>query len=252
MALLRAGGLAVVAAAALWAQPAQAQLRGQAAADASADAAGAEAEVDTAGMQIRIIGHNLLLTGGIDHFYEVFHFANGTMHNDSGCFTTEGMNYTIAGNFTGNTSEVRNQYGRSLQDQEDTDEEPEPYLRGVMANLTLGDYAWCCLNNDNATEGFRSVRRLQSRDWEANTTLVTCYRNETFHIEAKQFEFEKEEEDLVRSHWENFQHPKPTVLYEQLSKNLREEIRTNFIRTQTVKYEHDVVKESLHNESVRV
>ena len=179
--------------------------------------------------------------------------ANETMDNSSGCFMTEGMNFTIAGNFTGNTSMVRNQYGRTLQDSEGAEEELDPYVRGLMTNLTLGDYSWCCLNNDNATEGFRSVRRLQQgRDFEANTTLVTCYRNVSFHIEAKKFEFEKEEEDLVRSHWENFQHPKPTVLYEQLSKNIREEIRTNFIRTQTVKYEHDVVRESLHNESVRV
>ena len=233
---------------ALWSPPADAQLRGQAPAPPPVDTA---AEVDHRTSSVRIIGHNLLLTGGIEHFYEVFGFANETMHNESGCFSTAGMNYTIEGNFTGNTSEVRNQYGRSLQGEDESEEEPDPYLRGVMANLTLGDYAWCCLNNDNATEGFKSVRRLQSRDWEANTTLVTCYRNET-RLEAKIFEFEKEEEDLVRSHWENFQHPKPTVLYEQLSKNLREEIRNNFIRTQTVKYEHDVVKESLHNESVRV
>jgi hypothetical protein len=84
-----------------------------------------------------------------------------------------------------------------------------------------------------------------------NHTIVRCYLNIT-EVQAITFGFEKEEEDLVRSHWENFQHPKPTVLYKQLAENMREEIRANFARTQTVKYEHDVVKESLHNETVRV
>ena len=55
-----------------WMTPAVAQLRGQAAADAGADLGGGEAEVDTSKMGIRIIGHNLLLTGGIEHFYDVF------------------------------------------------------------------------------------------------------------------------------------------------------------------------------------
>eukprot|EP01046_Picozoa_sp_COSAG06_P025479 COSAG06_NODE_2143_length_7484_cov_6.113067_3_plen_112_part_00 len=72
VAALRSAAVAV-AALALWAQPAQAQLRG-AAADAADDAAAAagDEDVDTASMQIRIIGHSLLLAGGIDHFHEVF------------------------------------------------------------------------------------------------------------------------------------------------------------------------------------
>ena len=74
--------------------------------------------------------------------------------------------------------------------------------------------------------------------------MVRCYLNES-SLQAVKFNFEKEEEDLVRSHWENFQHPKPTILYKQLANNMREEIRSNFIRTQTVKYEHDIVQENL-------
>ena len=179
-------------------------------------------------------------------------FANETMDMESGCFVTEALNYTIMGNFTGNLSKGDFGLDDALE-AEELAESGDGTIIGRATNMTLGGYAWCCLNNHNASTGFGSSRRLQdSIDGLSNGTLISCYKNETFHIEAVKFEFEKEEEDLVRSHWENFQHPKPTVLYEQLSKNLREEIRTNFIRTQTVKYEHDVVKESLHNESVRV
>ena len=70
---------------ALWSPPADAQLRGQAPAPPPVDTA---AEVDHRTSSVRIIGHNLLLTGGIEHFYEVFGFANETMHNESGCFST--------------------------------------------------------------------------------------------------------------------------------------------------------------------
>lgn len=68
----RLWAVAVVAALGLWAAPAQAQLRGAAA--AATAAAGGE-DVDTAGMDIRIIGDSLLLAGGIDHFHEVFEYV---------------------------------------------------------------------------------------------------------------------------------------------------------------------------------
>lgn len=232
--------------------PAMGQGRGSGPpAAATTTASDEDDEPDFAKMAIRIMGDHLLMQSE-EHFHHVFGFANETMDMDSGCFVTEALNYTIMGNFTGNLSKGDFGLDDALE-AEELAESGDGTIIGRATNMTLGGYAWCCLNNHNASTGFGSSRRLQdSIDGLSNGTLVSCYKNETFHIEAVKFEFEKEEEDLVRSHWENFQHPKPTVLYEQLSKNLREEIRTNFIRTQTVKYEHDVVKESLHNESVRV
>ena len=202
--------------------------------DTSGDDAAASDEVDYSTMNIRILGHNMVLDSR-EHFDAVF--VNYTINNETDCFDVKGLGLAATGYFTGNVT--TGDYNLTANN--------GTYIDGTISNstqasLTFGDYDYCCINPNmtNAT-GASGM----------NHTIVRCYLNIT-EVQAITFEFEKEEEDLVRSHWENFQHPKPTVLYKQLAENMREEIRTNFIRTQTVKYEHDVVKESLHNETVRV
>lgn len=51
-------------------------------------------------------------------------------------------------------------------------------------------------------------------------------------------------------HWEKFYHPKPQILYRELSENLREDSRNNFITLQTIRYEFNHIKENLHNNTV--
>ena len=194
---------------------------------------------DYSSVETRIVGHNLVLTSQ-EQFHDVFvSNANISFDNETECFDTYGLDYMVSSNFTGNVTtgdySVANMTDGLAM---------EGYLSGAMGNLTFGNYTHCCLNPVNTSNSTAGLMRQ-------NFTIVRCYLNETI-LEAIKFNFEKEEEDLVRSHWENFQHPKPTILYKQLANNMREEIRSNFIRTQTVKYEHDIVKESLHNETVRV
>jgi hypothetical protein len=172
------------------------------------------------------------------------------LNHSTGCFATYNHNYTLEGNFTGNLS--KGLYGFTHPDFPG-EEDRSSYLHGSVGNITLMRFAKCCLNGNDTAFFNGASRRLQEifTPEDGNATVLSCTPTETV-TEAIQFHFENEEEDLVRSHWENFQHPKPTVLYENLAQNMREEIRSNFIRTQTVKYEHDVVRESLHNETTRV
>ena len=52
------------------------------------------------------------------------------------------------------------------------------------------------------------------------------------------------------NYWEKYTHVKPEDLYLKLSRNLMEEVQDNFNILQTVKYEHDIIKEYLINESI--
>ena len=87
-------------------------------------------------------------------------FANETMDMESGCFVTEALNYTIMGNFTGNLSKGDFGLDDALE-AEELAESGDGTIIGRATNMTLGGYAWCCLNNHNASTGFGSSRRLQ-------------------------------------------------------------------------------------------
>ena len=53
-------------------------------------------------------------------------------------------------------------------------------------------------------------------------------------------------------HWDTFSHPKPNLLYKQISENLREEVRSNFMTLQMTQYEFKYIKENLHNKTIFV
>jgi len=57
---------------------------------------------------------------------------------------------------------------------------------------------------------------------------------------------------LSHYHWVPFHHPKPEILYRELSENLREDSRVNFITLQTIRYEYKNIKENLHNNTIFV
>lgn len=52
------------------------------------------------------------------------------------------------------------------------------------------------------------------------------------------------------NHWERYSHPRPEILYKELSQSLREDTRVNFITLQTSKYSFNFMKETIRNNSL--
>ena len=57
---------------------------------------------------------------------------------------------------------------------------------------------------------------------------------------------------LSLNYCEKYEHPKPEDLLKKLTNNLREEVVDNFYILQTVKYDHDTIREHLLNESIYI
>lgn len=56
----------------------------------------------------------------------------------------------------------------------------------------------------------------------------------------------------IFNYWEKYTHPKPNELFKNLSLNLRKETQKNFYILQNGIYEHNLIKEKLHNNSIYV